>query len=366
MARPSQPVLFLCLVALAWIGARVIGRIMTAEEPVRDDKLSVTAKRILPRNPPAIGANRNPQEAVLINADQFRAAALGWRAPMRVVFRPVELPWRRAIAAATAISETEPGFPAVAAHTTEATPRQQPAVAVQSAPIAETAGLTVAPTAPTGPASTDRWAASAWLFGRSMAGQVPLGQGLLGGSQAGVRGAWRIDRAGRVELYARLVSSGRPGDGAEGAVGVSARLLDNVPVRVSLERREQLTGSGGRSALALFASGGVDDIRLPLQARLSGYAAAGVVGARRRDLFAESAVTVRRPLAQIGPVAVDASAGAWAAAQPGLERVDAGPGLSARWRIGAVEPRLSVDWRQRVAGDAAPQSGVAVTLAADF
>lgn len=199
-----------------------------------------------------------------------------------------------------------------------------------------------------------------------MAGQVPLGQGLLGGSQAGVRGAWRADREGRVELYARLVSSGRPGDGVEGAAGVSARLLDDVPVGLSFERREQLAGSGGRSAFALFASGGVDDIPLPLRTRLSGYAAAGVVGARRRDLFAEGAVTVHRPLATLGPVAVDASVGVWAAAQPGLERVDVGPGLSARWRIGTTQPRLSIDWRQRVTGDAAPQSGVAVTLAADF
>lgn len=105
---------------------------------------------------------------------------------------------------------------------------------------------------------------------------------------------------------------------------------------------------------------------MPLRFRFDGYAAAGVVGAARRDLFAEGSATVRRRLASLGPVELDAGAGVWAAVQPGLERVDIGPSVSARWRVGELRPRLSVDWRQRVVGDAAPQSGAAVTLAADF
>ena len=214
--------------------------------------------------------------------------------------------------------------------------------------------------------AVDRWTLSAWGFVRPMSAPTPLGQGLLGGSQAGARGAWRIDRRGQAEVYARLVSSGRLGDGAEGALGVSLQPLRAVPVRLSVERREQIVGSGGRSAMATFASGGVSEVRLPLRMRLDGYAAAGVVGLRRRDLFAEGSVTVRRPVVRIGPVDLDAGVGAWGAVQPDLERIDVGPGISARWRLGGVSPRLSIDWRQRVVGDAAPQSGVAVTLAADF
>ena len=214
--------------------------------------------------------------------------------------------------------------------------------------------------------AVDRWTLSAWGFVRPMSAPTPLGQGLLGGSQAGARGAWRIDRRGQAEVYARLVSSGRPGDGAEGAIGISLQPLRAVPVRLSVERREQIVGGSGRSAMAAFASGGVSEVPLPLRLRLDGYAAAGVVGLRRRDLFAEGSVTVRRPVMRIGPVDLDAGVGAWGAVQPDLERIDVGPGISARWRLGGVSPRLSIDWRQRVVGDAAPRSGVAVTLAADF
>ena len=55
--------------------------------------------------------------------------------------------------------------------------------------------------------------------------------------------------------------------------------------------------------------------------------------------------------------------GVWGGYQPGLYRVDAGPRISMR-----VRDNISVhlDWRQRLAGDAAPGSGPALTLAADF
>lgn len=226
--------------------------------------------------------------------------------------------------------------------------------------------LSASPILPgTGP-RPDRWTLSGWAFVRPMAGPVPLGQGLLGGSQAGLRAARRIDRAGRLEIYARAVSSGRLGDGAEGALGLSVQPLRVVPMRISVERRQAVIGSGARSAMAAFASGGVSDMALPAGARLDGYAAAGVVGLRQRDLFAEGTLVARRRVVAVGPVEFDAGIGAWGAIQPDLERIDIGPSLSARWRLGSVSPRLSVDWRQRVAGDAAPTSGVAVTLAADF
>ncbi|HET6535129.1 MAG TPA: hypothetical protein VFG41_03010, partial [Sphingomicrobium sp.] len=55
--------------------------------------------------------------------------------------------------------------------------------------------------------------------------------------------------------------------------------------------------------------------------------------------------------------------GVWGGAQPGLYRVDAGPRISMRVRKNI---RVDFDWRQRLAGNAAPGSGPAITLAADF
>jgi hypothetical protein len=49
--------------------------------------------------------------------------------------------------------------------------------------------------------------------------------------------------------------------------------------------------------------------------------------------------------------------------QPGLYRVDAGPRLSYEFGRGI---RIHADYRQRLAGEAAPSSGPALTIAGDF
>jgi hypothetical protein len=86
-----------------------------------------------------------------------------------------------------------------------------------------------------------------------------------------------------------------------------------------------------------------------------------VVGARSRDLFADAAIRVSAP---VGPVEI--GAGAWGAAQPGATRLDAGPILAYRLPMRGVPVRIEAGWRFRLAGDAAPRSGPALTLGADF
>jgi hypothetical protein len=162
------------------------------------------------------------------------------------------------------------------------------------------------------------------------------------------------------------VSSGTIGDGLEGAVGVALKPSPSVPVALVIERREQIAGTGGRSAFAAYATGGASNVPLGQGLTLDAYGAAGVVGVARRDLFAEGSAVVSRPLASIAGVDVAAGFGAWGATQPGATRLDVGPRLSAPLHIGAARPTLAIDWRQRVAGDVAPSSGVALTLAADF
>ena len=53
----------------------------------------------------------------------------------------------------------------------------------------------------------------------------------------------------------------------------------------------------------------------------------------------------------------------WGGVQPGIYRVDAAPRLSMRVRNNMS---VHIDWRQRLAGNAAPGSGPAITLAGDF
>jgi hypothetical protein len=130
-------------------------------------------------------------------------------------------------------------------------------------------------------------------------------------------------------------------------------------LRIAAERR-QAVGGAGRSAFALLAHGGVSDLPVAAGFRLDAYGQAGVVGARSRDLFADGAARLTLPLD--GKKRLALGAGAWAAAQPGVSRVDVGP--SATLRLPGAS--LSLDWRVRVAGNAGPASGPALTVATGF
>ena len=89
------------------------------------------------------------------------------------------------------------------------------------------------------------------------------------------------------------------------------------------------------------------------------YAQGGVVGLKSRDLFFDGAATFTRPVWKNWSAGV----GVWGGMQPGLYRVDAGPRISMELRRGI---RLHADYRQRLAGEAAPASGPALTIAGDF
>ena len=92
---------------------------------------------------------------------------------------------------------------------------------------------------------------------------------------------------------------------------------------------------------------------------LDAYAQAGVVGLKSRDLFADGGITLTRPVYK----QFSAGFGIWGGLQPGLYRVDAGPRITMRVRNNV---RVHFDYRQRLAGNALPGSGPAVTLAGDF
>ena len=132
--------------------------------------------------------------------------------------------------------------------------------------------------------------------------------------------------------------------------------LPHVPIHLLVERRQRLAREG-RSAFGATLFGGGERKLGPV--RLDGYAQAGIVGLARRDLFADGAVRAALALGRLR-----LGAGAWAAAQPGLSRLDIGP--HARLRLPVLRAALAVDWRFRAAGNARPGSGPAVTLGADF
>ncbi len=210
------------------------------------------------------------------------------------------------------------------------------------------------------PASVpNRWSLSTWAFVRRGGAEQLAAAGTLGGSQIGARGTYAL--TDRLALSARLYSPVSRPRGAEAALGVEVQPLQAVPVRVLAERRQAI-GRDGRSAFALLAHGGINEQPLLGPVLVDAYAQAGVVGLRSRDGFIDGAV--RLGLAVTDDVKL--GLGAWGAAQPGVSRLDLGPQASYRLPILEGRARLSAEWRVRVAGDARPGSGPALTLSTDF
>ena len=67
-----------------------------------------------------------------------------------------------------------------------------------------------------------------------------------------------------------------------------------------------------------------------------------------------------------GGIALDLGIGAWGAAQRGAARLDIGPSAAITLPLGTRALRVSFDWRQRIAGDARPVSGPALSIGPDF
>ncbi|MDB5692599.1 MAG: hypothetical protein JWO81_1662 [Alphaproteobacteria bacterium] len=208
----------------------------------------------------------------------------------------------------------------------------------------------------------ERFQASAWALVRGRQGQV-LGPtslasgGQLGGSQAGARILYSFMR----QIAASFRTSSDVGRrGAEIAAGVRVQPVGGLPIWITAERRQRIGQfGGGRNAFAIFAEGGVYQRPMPGQFSLDAYLQAGVVGLHSRDKFVDGGLTLTRPVYK----KFSAGFGVWGDAQPGLYRIDAGPRVTIKVRNNV---RVHLDWRQKLAGNAQPGSGPALTLAGDF
>ncbi len=202
----------------------------------------------------------------------------------------------------------------------------------------------------------DRWSASAWLVARggSGAGAAPGGQ--IGGGQAGARLAWMLVPRARVAVFGR-VTTPLAGRGREAAAGIEWQPT-RAPVRLVAERRFGLDGTRGGTGLGVIA--GIDAELGGF--RLEGYGQAGAIGRGRIELYADGAARGTRTIGAVGEARLAIGAGAWGAAQRDAQRLDVGPSAT----LAVRNLRIALDWRQRVAGEARPGSGLTLTLGADF
>lgn len=152
----------------------------------------------------------------------------------------------------------------------------------------------------------------------------------------------------------------------EAALGLSARPLAQVPVRVAAELRASERVGGTELRPAAYAVTELAPQALPLGTSAEAYAQAGYVGGTGHSAFVDGQVRVDRSIASVDDFDLRAGGGAWGGAERGGARLDVGPSASVTFDMGEARGRLAADYRFRVAGDARPASGPALTLSAGF
>lgn len=366
--RPSLRFLALTVVGWAGIRAATLGALPGAE--------IFRVERSQAKAPPIAATQFPPVEPIApalpdAAAAGYAPAALSYPGPVGQQVRPVVLPISFASAPATTPTRNaslgdivRPPAPQFYA----------PIPALDEWPLSRIAATSMPPLRSTvvTPAQSmaaafkkpgiDRLELGAWALLRAQQPAVagtrslaPAGQ--LGASQAGARLTYNFTS----QIAATLRSSSEVGRrGGEVAAGVRVQPLRRIPLWINAERRLRVGRyGGGRNAFAVFVEGGVYDRPMPLKLRLDAYLQAGVVGFRHRDRFIDGSAAFTRPVYR----QFSAGFGVWGGAQPGVYRVDAGPRITIRVRSNL---KVHLDYRQRLAGNARPGSGPAITLAGNF
>lgn len=227
-----------------------------------------------------------------------------------------------------------------------------------------------APQSPVRSSLRRRWSGDAWLLMRE--GSAPVFGALpptYGGSQTGgvLRFRFVPEDAHRTSLYLRATSALNGVDEKEVALGLSARPVAALPIVTASEMRATRQGNRLYLRPSVFAVTELPPFALGHGFSGEFYAQAGYVGGNSASGFVDGQLRVDRRVVRLGRAELHAGGGVWGGAQKGASRLDVGPGATLRVagsESGAV--RLGIDWRFRVAGDAAPSSGPALTVSAGF
>ncbi|WP_448660192.1 hypothetical protein ACPVPU_06695 [Sphingomonas sp. CJ99] len=198
---------------------------------------------------------------------------------------------------------------------------------------------------------------SAWLMARGGAARPVAGQGQLGGSQAGARLRHPIGHRAIAAMAGVNVPIGAAG--RELVAGLEWRPLD-APVTLIAEQRMAVDGVGAATGAAAVAGIGPQPVGGGLS--IEAYGQAGAVMRDRLEPYADGAARALHPVG----TTVAMGGGIWGGIQRDAARLDIGPSAVATVRLGNQPVRVALDWRQRVAGDAAPDSGPALTIGLDF
>lgn len=368
-SRRGQPLIALAAVLLGWVGVRVgLWALVDGDVPLHQPAAPGPAQAAQRMNPAENGRAPEP------NASQAPVA----EPPLRpVIIVPLDRapPPVTTVQPATAKARITIGHQLLLQAGLAALPVPEESLA--------TGGLNRGPS-PAMPlmagkaASRARWSADGWVLwrqggngynlpGRGLPGAI-LYSGAYGASQAGMVVRYRIDRESghRPALYLRASSGYDRPRGEEVAAGLSLRPAPNVPVAAMAELRATRLDHTVSLRPAVAVVSELPPAALPLGFQGEFYGQAGWVGGKGQTLFLDAQARVDHPIARSGEAELRLGAGAWAGAQKGTHRVDLGPSARLDQPLGGGNARLSADYRLRVAGSAAPGSGIAVTFSAGF
>ncbi|WP_338304322.1 MULTISPECIES: hypothetical protein [unclassified Erythrobacter] len=226
------------------------------------------------------------------------------------------------------------------------------------------------------PQSADRWSLDAFAFYRAGSGSNSISQGrvpVYGASQIALNLQHRLGNAGSHDprVFVRAYRAFVPDGEQEIAGGFSARPVGKVPVRAFAEVRLTQNSFGTDIRPAAYVVTELAPASLPLDFTLETYAGAGYVGGEAATGFVDGQIAATREIARFeghggSPVRVSLGAASWGGAQKDASRIDVGPTMRIDLSVGEVPARISLDWRERVGGDAAPDAGLAATISTRF
>lgn len=214
-----------------------------------------------------------------------------------------------------------------------------------------------------------RWSMDAWAMWREDENSPLLsGRPSYGRSQIGAVLRFRLaPSSGHApQAYVRASAALAGAREQQGALGLSARPLPGVPVRLAGEARLRQTGGDAELRGAAYAVSEFPPLPLPGGTTGEAYVQGGYVTGTAATGFVDGQARITRDLASGDRFRLSAGAGAWGGAQEGSGRLDIGPSASLSVSAGGVNARVSADYRIRVAGAAQPATGPALTISAGF
>lgn len=205
------------------------------------------------------------------------------------------------------------------------------------------------------------YAYSFWRF--STGGRNALAPAAqYGGSQSGLIGT--IDPFGHGSP-ALLIRAAATPDGGEKelALGLRWKPSAGLPVSLSAERRLRVDAP---DRFAAYLAGGIDAFPLADKWKLDGYGQAGYASGRGGGPFFDGQVHMMRQVSAMSSIPLSIGAGGWVGGQKGATRLDVGPTVATKVDAGLATISMRLDFRLRVAGNAAPKDGVALTVSTGF